>query len=187
MTITAFIAERVSPQLYKAFLWDGSFESYTQLRAALEKDFGEARDTEFIGSISPMNSDSFVFFLATHIQVSLVDKANTLATISVQVTVPKNYWLIYEVEPEGRATNPRVVTDERFKERYNKLQPLVEPIDFVLTETASIAATEARVRKECAAIALAAKLPAHYRWGQDAMEQFNVGKERAAKAILGEE
>lgn len=28
-----------------------------------------------------------------------------------------------------------------------------------------------------------ARLPRHFQWGRDAMEQFNFGKERAAKAI----
>jgi hypothetical protein len=38
-----------------------------------------------------------------------------------------------------------------------------------------------------AQVARDAKLPSHFRWGHNAMEQFNFGKERAAKAIMGEE
>lgn len=38
-----------------------------------------------------------------------------------------------------------------------------------------------------AKVAREAKLPTGYLWGRDAMEQFDFGKERAAKAILGEE
>ena len=37
--------------------------------------------------------------------------------------------------------------------------------------------------EEAAQAALNAQLPDHYRWGNDAMEQFNFGKKRAADAI----
>lgn len=40
-------------------------------------------------------------------------------------------------------------------------------------------------RERCAKVALAAKLPPHYQWGRDAMEQFEFGKKRAADAIMG--
>lgn len=38
-------------------------------------------------------------------------------------------------------------------------------------------------REQCARRAMSARLPRGYEWGHDAMEQFNFGKERAAKAI----
>lgn len=38
-------------------------------------------------------------------------------------------------------------------------------------------------REQCAKRAESARLPRGYQWGHDAMEQFNFGKERAAKAI----
>lgn len=185
MTI-ACVAERVSPTLYKAFFWDGTFEAYERIRSELEMDFEEAEDTQFLGSVSPMNTDEFVFFLVTHLKMSL-NKADTTATIAIKVTVPKNFWLVYEIETDGRATNPRVVDDARFIERYNRLQELTRHMSIVLQERESVKTIENRVKKECAARALAAKLPDNFRWGADAMEQFDFGKERAAKAILGEE
>lgn len=41
----------------------------------------------------------------------------------------------------------------------------------------------AKAMEEAAQRAERARLPRGYRWGHDAMEQFNFGKERAAKAI----
>lgn len=41
-------------------------------------------------------------------------------------------------------------------------------------------------RDEAAKIAEGATLPEHFIWGNDAMEQFNFGKERAALAVTEE-
>ena len=39
------------------------------------------------------------------------------------------------------------------------------------------------MRERCVCASKQAQLPEQYRWGHDAMEQFNFGKERAAVAI----
>lgn len=50
-----------------------------------------------------------------------------------------------------------------------------------LREMAAIAAE--LEREACAVAAEAARLPDHFRWGSEAMEQFDFGKERAGEAI----
>ena len=47
----------------------------------------------------------------------------------------------------------------------------------------ALVADRAAVVEECAVAAELAELPAHFQWGDDAMEQFNFGKKRAAIAI----
>ena len=39
------------------------------------------------------------------------------------------------------------------------------------------------MRLKAQAAAFTAQLPSHYRWGHDAMEQFNFGKKRVREAI----
>lgn len=48
-----------------------------------------------------------------------------------------------------------------------------------------VAAWKRKVVEEAALAAEAATLPEGCRWGEDAMEQFDFGKERAALAIRG--
>lgn len=181
----AFIVTSIKPALFKAFFWDGAFDTYSTIRTALEADFGGSQDTQFLGSVSPLNTDTFSFLISTHLQMSSFEGAAP-AIISIQVQVPKDFWLIYQFEPDsGRATNPRVITPESYDERYRKLQNMDDPVQaftFLTTETEAI---EARVRAECADLARNATLPSHFNWGSDAMEQFDFGKERAADAILG--
>jgi hypothetical protein len=64
-----------------------------------------------------------------------------------------------------------------------RLQAALEawpPGDHVLT---LMRAAYAMALEDAAATAEEAKLPQHYQWGEDAMEQFDFGKRRAANAI----
>lgn len=69
-----------------------------------------------------------------------------------------------------------------------RLRRLRQVVGFILTGRQAVIAQEVAKavkaeREACAIAADRAELPPRYQWGEDAMEQFDFGKERAAVAI----
>lgn len=103
------------PCQFKAIKWVDTEDCYRRLRELLEKDCNRPGG-QFVNATRSPNGD-FIFFVTLY-ETEVTNFYSAQAQMCI--TVPRNCYLVYEVEAHTRrAINPVVMSEDTFKTAYN--------------------------------------------------------------------